>query len=87
MKTAIVTAKIEPKIKAAAERAAHDLGVSLSFVINQSLREFAITKKIELIPNAITARTIQQAEHDSKAGRLHGPAHSIKELRKRLGNL
>lgn len=66
MKTAIVTAKIDPKIKASAEKAARDLGVSLSFVISHKLKEFVEEKTIQLIPNAETIKILRKADKDRK---------------------
>lgn len=87
MKTAVVTAKIDPKLKASAERAARDLGVSLSFVINHSLRKFSEERTIELVPNEETAAAIEEARRDRLAGRKGPVAHSTKELRKQLESL
>lgn len=85
MKTAIVTAKIEPKIKAAAERAARDLGVSLSFVINRALREFSETKTLQLSPNPKMVRRLKKQLEDSKQGRnIEGPFYSTEEFIKSL---
>jgi addiction module RelB/DinJ family antitoxin len=85
MKTAIVTAKIDPSLKSQAERVARELGVSLSFVINNGLREFVEQKELILIPNRETVRAIKQAERDYKAGRLGEPKDPetfLKDLRK-----
>ncbi len=60
MKT-IINVRTEPAIKKAAQRAAKELGVSLSTVVNASLREFVRNPRIELaplVPNARTARML-----------------------------
>jgi antitoxin component of RelBE/YafQ-DinJ toxin-antitoxin module len=84
MKTAIVTAKIDPKIKADALLAARNLGVSLSFVISHSLREFAEKKTLELVPNQETIDAIEEARRDRAAGKTSPVAKNIEELRKHL---
>lgn len=73
MKTATVTAKIDPKIKASAERLAESLGISLSFVINQALLRFTQEEKVVVesyVPNKETIKAIREAEEDLKAGKL-----------------
>ena len=85
MKTAIVTAKIDPKIKASAERAARDLGVSLSFVINNALKDFSEKRTLELVPNPKTVKRLKKQLEDSKNGRnMDGPFHTTDEFIKYL---
>lgn len=49
--TAILTVRTDPKIKKAAQKAAKELGVPLSVVINASLRDFVREGRIELVPS------------------------------------
>jgi len=85
MKTAIVTAKIDPKIKASAEKAARDLGVSLSFVISNKLKEFAEEKTITLVPNQKMVKVLKKQLADSRAGRnIDGPYATAEEFIKYL---
>jgi len=46
MKTAVINFKVDPKIKAQAQKRARELGVSLSMVMNNHLREFAGAKAV-----------------------------------------
>ncbi len=90
MKTAIITAKIDPEVKASAQKIAKELGVTLSFVINQALAKFAKDKKVVVesyVPNAETIRAIEEGRADYRAGRLAPPVSSVEELRKALENL
>lgn len=85
MKTATITAKIDPELKSQAERVARELGVSLSFVINNRLREFVRQKEIILTPNEETIRAIKEGEHDYKTGKLGRPKNVedfLKDMRK-----
>lgn len=75
MKTAIITAKIDTEVKALAQKTATDLGVTLSFVIDQLLRRFNQDKRIvveKLIPNEETVKAIEEARADRAAGKI-GP--------------
>ncbi len=87
MKTAIVTAKIDPKLKASVERAARDLGVSLSFVINHSLRKFSEEKTIELIPNEETIAAIEEARRDRENGKGNPSFDNPEDFIRHLDNL
>lgn len=46
MKTAVINFKVDPKIKAMAQKRANELGVTLSMVMNNHLREFAGAKAV-----------------------------------------
>lgn len=50
--------------KKAAQRAARDIGVSISTVINARLREFAAYPRVELVPNARTRNAIDEARKE-----------------------
>lgn len=73
MNTAIVNAKVDPKIKRQAQKTAAEIGVSLSDVINASLREFIEKKTITFrkpeIPSDYLIKSLKESEEDIKAGR------------------
>jgi addiction module RelB/DinJ family antitoxin len=73
MNTTSLHIKIEPTIKAAAQKTADELGLSLSGVVKALLRQFIRTKRLSVdlpeIPNAHTRKILKQAEEDMKAGR------------------
>jgi len=48
MKKTIVNFKTDPKIKTKAQRRAKKLGISLSMVLNDSLRDFAAGKAVKI---------------------------------------
>src|SRR3989344_7676733 len=76
MNTAIVNIKVDPKIKRQAQKAAHDLGISLSAVINRALRNFIKTRSVifsddvRLEPTPYLKRIIRQSEKDITEGRV-----------------
>jgi len=76
MNTTSLHIKIEPSIKEQAQKAADDLGLSLSAVTKALLKEFVRTKRLAVggserseIPNARLRKSLQQSEEDIKAGR------------------
>ena len=68
-KTAILNVRTDTATKNAAQRAAREIGVSLSTVINARLREFAAYPRIELVPNARTRRAIDAVRKEIKEGK------------------
>jgi antitoxin component of RelBE/YafQ-DinJ toxin-antitoxin module len=48
MKTAVINFKVDPKLKAAAQARAKKLGVSLSMILNDTLKEFASGKPMSI---------------------------------------
>ena len=77
MNTTSLHIKIEPDIKKQAQKAADDLGLSLSAVMKSLLKQFIRTKRLSVeaggiqrpeIPNARTRQLLKQAEQDMKAG-------------------
>lgn len=74
MNTASVLIKIDPQVKAKAQKTAEKMGLSLTSVINRYLKHFIATETITFstqdeIPNANLIKTIKQAEKDRKAGK------------------
>lgn len=90
MNWAIVTAKVDPKVKKEAQKAAKEAGVSLSTVIKAYLREFAHTKTITLsadreeIPNARTIKVLKKAEENYKKGNVSPVFDNAKDMIKYL---
>lgn len=68
-KTAILNVRTDVATKRAAQRAAREIGVSLSTVIHARLREFAAHPRVELIPNARTRRAINTARKEVREGK------------------
>ncbi len=66
----ILNVRTEVKIKKAAQRAAKEIGVSLSTVVNASLRAFIERPHLELVPNAKTRREIDDALKELEAGQV-----------------
>jgi DNA-damage-inducible protein J len=85
MNTTSLHIKIEPKVKEEAQKAAEDLGLSLSAVTKALLRQFVRTRRLSVgelpeIPNAKTAAALRQSEEDIKAGR----GRSFKNMKEML---
>lgn len=77
MSYAVVTTKVDPQIKRAAQKTAKELGISLSAVIKHFLRQFIKTKTVTFsredeIPNVATRKILKQAELNWKKGK-HSP--------------
>lgn len=85
MNTAVINVKVNPKVKSQAQKTAHDLGISLSSVINRALRSFIKTRSvtfsddIRLEPTSYLKRMIKQSESDIKARRVSPSFSSAKE--------
>ena len=69
MKTSSLSVKIDPKVKSAAEKVAHDLGFSLSAVINASLKDLIRRKSVSFTLDA----DLEEAMDDAREGRTVGP--------------
>lgn len=76
--------KTDKKVKAAAQRAAKDVGVPLATILNAYLRQFARERRIEfeasLIPNARTRKIIDEARREYAAGKSYGPFKTVEQL-------
>jgi len=72
MKTAI-SFKIDTDVRNRARIVAKKIGVPLSMVVNQQLKQFADERRIEfyepLIPNAKTRKVLDEAMRDIREGR------------------
>lgn len=88
-----ITIKIDAALKNEAQELAKNLGLSLSAIVENKLRQAVRERRVvfeeePLVPNAKTAKLLREIEEDIKAGRnLSEPAHSIEELEKQLNNL
>ena len=73
MKTAI-SFKIDRGVRNRARNVAKRIGVPLSMVVNQQLKQFADERCIEfyepLVPNAKTRKVLDEAMRDIKEGRM-----------------
>ena len=87
-----VTVKIDVELKQEAQKLAKSLGLSLSAIVENKLKEVVRERRVifeeELIPNKKTAKELRRVEEDVKAGRnLSGPFKTFKELEQHLDNL
>lgn len=76
-KTAVINLKTDPKLKKEAMELADTLGVSLSQVLNQSLKQFTAAREFivteDYTPTPYLEKLIQQAERELAAGETIGP--------------
>ena len=75
MNTASILIKIDPQVKARAQKTAEKMGLSLTSVINRYLKHFITAETITFstrdeIPNARTARLLKKSEEDVKTGKV-----------------
>lgn len=87
-----ITVKIDSELKAESQKLAKSLGLSLSAIVENKLREVVRERRIvfeeELVPNKKAAKLLREMESDIKAGRnLNGPFNSFEELEKHLTTL
>lgn len=85
-KTAVINVKTDPKTKQLAQKAAGNLGVSLSIVINGLLKEFIHTETVVLTsnprkeePSEWLINELRQAEEDEKAGYVSPTFDNVKD--------
>lgn len=87
-----VTVKIDASLKKDAQKLAKSLGLSLSAIVENKLREVVRERRIvfeeELTPNKKTAKELQKIEADVNADRnLSGSFKTFKELEQHLDSL
>lgn len=72
MNTATITIKTNATTKANAQKLADKLGVNLTFVIENYLKQFIRTKGADIKeePNEYLIKSLKQSEADIKAGRV-----------------
>lgn len=73
MNTAAIYIKTDPDVKEKAQSVAHELGLSLSAILNAYLKQLIKTKtvtfsSIDEKPNAATKAVMKQAEENLKKG-------------------
>lgn len=87
-----ITVKIDADVKQQAQKLAQKLGLSLSSIVENKLREVVRDRRVvfeeELIPNEATVRELEMIEADIKANRnLSKPFNSFEELEEHLNSL
>jgi addiction module RelB/DinJ family antitoxin len=87
-----ITVKIDTNVKEQAQKLAKILGLSLSTIVENKLREVVSERRVvfeeEFIPNEKTAKELEKIEADIKAGRnLSSPFNTFEELERHLNNL
>jgi len=84
-----VNLKIDTDIKKQAQKRAKDIGLSLSSVVNATLRQFARTGEFSvsagLEPTPYLKGIILEAREDYKRGKTSGPFDNAEDLIKHLG--
>lgn len=87
MKTQI-NLKIDSRIKKDAQRMAKELGLSLSSVVNVTLKQFARTGELEISAtpkmSSYLENLIKEARCEFEAGKSHGPFGAADEMIKSL---
>ncbi|MFC1756961.1 type II toxin-antitoxin system RelB/DinJ family antitoxin [Patescibacteria group bacterium] len=83
-----VNLKIDPSVKKLAQKKAKDIGLSLSSVVNASLKQFANTGELFLSSDYKTTphleKVIKEAREEYKKGKSFGPFHTVDKLMKSL---
>jgi addiction module RelB/DinJ family antitoxin len=92
MSQSVLTIKIDTDLKSASQSLAKSLGLSLSSVIENKLREVVHERRVvfteQIIPNAATLAELLAIEDDVAAGKNLSPQmHSFSELEKHLNAL
>ncbi len=74
MNTSVVNIKVDPDVKREAQKVAHDLGISLSGVINGFLKHLVRTKTIHFSlneePSDYLVHALKESRKDIKMGRV-----------------
>jgi DNA-damage-inducible protein J len=80
----VLTVKTNKELKEAAQSVAKELGIPLSTAVNAFLKQFVRDRKLELsdtlTPSPYLERCIKEAEEEFKAGKCHGPFHTVEEV-------
>lgn len=85
MNTAVITIKTDPTLKKHVQKKAHELGLSLSSVINVYLRKFLTARSVEfsddvrLEPTPYLKRMLRESEKDEKEGKVSPRFSSVEE--------
>ncbi len=74
-KYAVINLKTDPELKKLAAKTADKLGISVSAVLNNELRRFAIEQSVTFdvpeVPNAKTAKELAASRKQIEAGDYH----------------
>lgn len=80
--------KTDKKVKAAAQKAASEIGVPLGTVMGMYLRKFANERRIAfeapLVPNAKTIQALKKSQKEYDRGAYAGPFSNLDDLYKSL---
>jgi addiction module RelB/DinJ family antitoxin len=81
----MITVRTDVKLKKKAQKLAASLGIPISSVINNSLKEFVREKRVvfsePLVPNAATQKRLDKAMKDIEQGKnLVGPFTNAKDF-------
>ncbi|HLC70348.1 MAG TPA: type II toxin-antitoxin system RelB/DinJ family antitoxin [Patescibacteria group bacterium] len=84
--TSIINIKTDQKIKERAQKAAEDLGLSLSAVINAYLRQFVRTQTLFVSnkfsePSALLLSALAEARAERKSGKQHAFKNNTEALK------
>ncbi len=88
----MLNVKINIDLKRAAQALASDFGISVSSMVNNALRNIVEDRRVEftkpLVPNAKTAKILDKATADIKAGKNLSPEFTtVQEMDDYLNNL
>ncbi len=88
----VLNVKVDKEVKIKAQKAAAELGLPLSLVVNENLKRFAVERAITFAaPLKVSkklARWITEGERDLKAGRNLSPLfHTAAEMDRHLNAL
>jgi addiction module RelB/DinJ family antitoxin len=85
-----VNVKIDNAVKKQAQRRAKDLGLSLSSVVNATLKQFARTGELELSSapriTPYLEKVVLQARKDYAEGKTSGPFDNVEDLMRHLNS-
>jgi addiction module RelB/DinJ family antitoxin len=87
-----ITVKIDADVKQEAQKLAQKLGLSLSSIVENKLREVVRERRVvfeeELVPNQKTAKELEKIETDINSNlNLSRPFNSFEELERHLNSL
>ena len=90
----VISVKVDKDVRDRARSVAKRIGVPLSMVVNQKLRQFAAERRVEfyepLVPNAKTRKELDRALRDVREGRedrFSGPFRTTEEMDRHLDSL
>lgn len=83
-----VNLKIDPRVKKDAQKMAKELGLSLSSVVNVTLKQFARTGELEISTTPKTTvyleNLVKEARREFGVRKSHGPFGTAEEMIKSL---